>query len=222
MGETGKITVLITDDHVVFRQGLTKLINSEEDIEIVGQAGSGIEAENLVKELRPKVVLMDIDMPEQDGIETTIRLKDSCPEIEIIILSAFEDDQHLFKAIKAGASGYISKHSKVEEITTAIRAASQGESSLTPALSRKVLDKLMSSEKNGSDLQEQYKLTIRETEILQLICQAKTNSQIAYELYISKRTVRNHIYSIFQKLHVHARTEAMLKAQKFGLIDKDF
>jgi DNA-binding NarL/FixJ family response regulator len=178
-----KIAVLIADDHTVFREGLSKLLQGEDDIEVVGQAANGAEAEKLAESLRPQVILMDIDMPEENGVEATARIKSLYPELEVIMLTAFEDDKHLFKSIEAGASGYISKHSQASEITQAIRAASKGESILTPALSRKVLNRFTTLTKKKEEAAGFFsELTKREMQILKLLCQAKSNAQIANEL----------------------------------------
>lgn len=215
------IRVLIADDHAIFREGLSRLLKAEEDIVVIGQAASGEEAQELAKSLQPQIILMDIDMPGEGGIEATTRIKQLYPEIEIIMLTGFEDDKHLFRAVEVGACGYISKHSRAEELIKAIRAASKGESVLTPALSRKLLDRFSRSKKPRDENDLFNKLTKREMQILKLLCQAKSNAQIASDLYLSERTVKNHIYNIFQKLQVNARTEAILKAQKSGLIDTD-
>ena len=214
-----KITVLIADDHTVFREGLSKLLHGEDDIEVVGLAANGAEAEKLAESLHPRVILMDIDMPELNGVEATTQIKNLHPEIEIIMLTGFEDDKHLFRAIEAGASGYVSKQSPISEIVGAIRAASKGESILTPALSRKVLDRFSQFSKKKQEAADLAgNLTEREMQILELLCQAKSNAQIAHDLSISDRTVKNHLYNIYQKLQVNARTEAILKAQEMGLL----
>lgn len=217
-----RITVLIADDHTVFRQGLSKLLQTEGSIEVVGEAANGMEAVELAKSLQPKVILMDIEMPEVDGVEATCQIKSCFPEIEIVMLTGFEDEKHLFEAIDVGASGYISKHSKAEELVGAIRAAAKGESILTPALSRKVLNKFSAVGKKSDEKADIFgKLTAREMQVLRLLCLAKSNAQIANELYLSERTVKNHIYNIFQKLEVNARTEAIIKAQKMGIVDME-
>lgn len=215
------LRVLLVDDHTVFRQGLSRLLESEKGIEVIAQAANGCEAITLVKKLLPDVVLMDLEMPELDGIEATLKIKDSCPSVEIIALTAFQDEKHLFQAIKAGISGYISKRDPVEEIIKAIRTVSRGESLLSSILSRKMLDKFvkLSKVREISQKANLTDLTRREIEILKLIAEAKTNCQIAQTLFISERTVKNHIFNIYRKLRCNSRLEATLKAGKLSLIE---
>ncbi|MEW6189662.1 MAG: response regulator transcription factor [Actinomycetota bacterium] len=218
-----KIRVLIVDDHTVFRQGLCKLLEAEEDICVIGEASDGSEAIEMVKNLGPDIVLMDIEMPNVDGIKATTEIKEMYPNTEVVALTAYEDDEHLFKAIRAGSTGYISKHSSADEIVEAIKTVSRGESMITPSLSRRILKKFTSLSKMSKSHRDLLwsDLTKREIEILKLLCEGKTNSQIAEILFISERTVKNHIYNIYQKLQCNTRTEAMLKGIKLGLLDLD-
>jgi len=194
------------------------MLESEKGIQVIAQAANGRQAINLAKKLRPDVILMDLEMPELDGARAASEIKDSCPSVEIIALTAYQDEEHLFQAIKAGVSGYISKQGPVEEIIKALRGVSRGESCLSPALSQKVLDNFARLSKEIPQKVDFTDLTRREVEILKLLAEAKTNLQIAQDLFISERTVKNHIYNIYRKLHCNSRIEATIKASELGLI----
>jgi two-component system NarL family response regulator len=196
------------------------MIKPIEDINVIGEAKDGAEAVAKAQELLPDVVLMDISMPKVDGIEATCKIKEICPKAEIIILTMYEDTEHLFRAFRAGASGYISKDCSVDELVETIKATLRGEGLLSSPLSKKVLGEFITSLSN-KDIRRKFfsDLTEREMEVLKLLSHAKTDREIASALSISKKTVRNHISNIFHKLDVNARMEAVLKAAKLGLID---
>jgi DNA-binding NarL/FixJ family response regulator len=213
------IRVLIADDHKMFRQGLRMLFDIEPDIEIVGEAQQGLEVPELVRTLRPDVVLMDINMPGIDGIEASRRILQENPDCSIIVLTMFREDEHVFDAIKAGARGYVLKDADSVEVINAIRKVAEGGSILDPAMAGKVFSqfKLMAttSEKTNRD-----GLTERELEILTLIAQGASNREIGEKLYLSEKTIKNYITTIFQKLHMSDRTQAAVYALQHGLITK--
>jgi DNA-binding NarL/FixJ family response regulator len=217
------IKVLIVDDHKLFRHGMQKMLESFKDIEVVGEAETGEEAISGADEKFPDVIIMDLGLPGKlNGVEATYRIKRLYPKIEIVALTMYQDEKHILMAIKAGASGYIIKDAKIEEVVEAIRRAYRGESLLDPVVSRKILNEFTSMK---TSLQKDKKsfddLTSRENQILKLIAEGKANKEIAYELTVSEKTIKNHITNIFRKMHVNARTEAAVKAIKLGLIDID-
>jgi len=215
-----KVKVLLADDHDLFREGLCRMLEPGKGINIVGEAKNGLEVVKKARELLPDVVLMDIKMPKIDGIKATYQIKKDCPSVEVIVLSMYEDYEHLFRAIKAGASGYLLKDSSVDEVVRVIKAASKGESLLDPTLARKILNEFTVLKSEDETSESPFcNLTERELEILKSLASAKTNRQIAKSLFITEKTVKNHISNIYRKLQVNTRTEAMLKAVKLGLID---
>lgn len=213
-----KIKVLLADDHDLFRYGLKKMLAPEKQVEVIGEAKDGDEAVAKVQDLLPDVVLMDIQMPKKNGIDATYLINKNCPSVEVVVLSMFEDDQHLFAAIKAGAKGYLLKNSSVDEVVRVIEAAARGESLLNPAIATRILTEFKTPVRE-SVVDEDFfcDLTERELEILRLLSSAKSNQEIAASLFVSEKTVKNHISNIYRKLQVNTRTEAMLKALKSGL-----
>jgi two-component system, NarL family, response regulator LiaR len=213
------IKVLIADDHKMFRQGLRMLFEMEPDIKIVGEARDGLEAEQLSASLQPDVILMDINMPGIDGVEATRRILQAQSTANVIILTMFREDEHVFQAIKAGARGYVLKDADSNEVTRAIRAVASGEAVLDTAMTGKVFNqfKLMSemTEKNNAE-----GLTERELEILGLIAGGSSNREIGDKLFLSEKTIKNYITSIFQKLQTNDRTQAAVYAIKRGLIQQ--
>jgi len=215
-----KIKVLLADDHDLFREGLRRMLGLGKEIDIAGEATNGSEAVKKARELLPDVVLMDIGMPQTDGIEATRQIKNDCPSVEVIVLSMYEDDEHLFRAIKAGAAGYILKNSPLDEVVRVVKAAYRGESLLNPALARRILDEFATEKSPEENADGLYcDLTKRELEILILLASAKTNRQIGKTLLVTEKTVKNHISNIYRKLQVNSRTQAVLKAIKSGLVE---
>lgn len=213
------IEVLIADDHKLVRQGLRRLLNSEDDIHVVGEAVGGDEAYQQTQYFRPGIVLMDIHMPGVDGITATQRLNHELPEIGVIILTMYGDEDHLFQAVKAGAKGYVHKDTSSEKLLETIRAVHAGEAWLDPAIARKMLAEFRRlSDPHGRE--EIVHLTQREGEILELLAEGSSNQDIARRLEIAEKTVRNRLSTIFSKLHVNNRTEAALKAREEGWIDE--
>jgi len=211
-----QIRILIVDDHEVVRDGIVGNLVRQPDFAIVGQASNGLEAVQRAEELSPDIILMDLRMPELDGVEAMIRIRQAKPEIKCIVFTTYSDDEYLFAAIKAGAKGYLLKDAPREDLFNAIRAVSRGESLIQPVFTTKVLDKLaseLSRKSTGADA-----LSDRETEVLDLMAKGVSNKDIADQLSITQSTVKTHVTSIFQKLNVTTRTEAVTTALKRGII----
>lgn len=209
------IHVLIADDHTLFRSGLHALLNLFPDIQVVGEASTGEETVKKTKELHPKVVLMDLQMPDMNGIEATRQVVRQSPETGVVMVTMFEDDSSLFSAMRAGARGYILKDAGEEEVLRAIRGVAQGEAIFGPAIARRLVHFFTKPHlEPGAAFPE---LTEREREILDLIARGESNLQIVQRLVLSPNTVRNHISNIFSKLQVADRAEAIIRARDAGL-----
>ena len=201
------IRLAVVDDHVIVRNGLQQLLATTDDIELVGMAANGLEALALVAELEPDVVLMDLSMPEMDGVEATKRIVAEHPGVRVLVLTSFSDQSRIMDALRAGAEGYLLKHSEPDDIAAAIRAVHAGGSPLDPKAARVLLD----SRRTTSDSDN---LTDREREVLLLVRDGLANKQIARKLGISERTVKAHLTNVFQRLGVTDRTQAALWASK--------
>jgi NarL family two-component system response regulator LiaR len=212
------IRVLIADDHAVVREGLRGLINSEPALAVVGEAADGIEVVLQARALRPDVILMDLVMPRQDGLQAISDIRQENPQARILVLTSFADDDMVFPAIKRGALGYLLKDSSPQELLQAIRAVAAGESSLHPAIARKVLREISEPPQLPRTAEP---LSQREVQVLQLVTQGLCNEEIAASLHISERTVRTHVSSILSKLHLANRTQAALYALKEGIVSLD-
>lgn len=208
------IRVFLCDDHTLFRQGIRKLLELEPDIELVGEASNGEELLNMLKKTGPDVILMDIGMPQMDGVSATYKVKKILPHTHIIILTVYEDEPHIFEAIKAGAMGYLLKDVSIEELVEAIHRVYRGEAMIQPIIATKILKEFAILDKRKIKEGDKFynDLTEREKEILRLIALGGTNKDIANKLSISEKTVKNHISNIFQTLHVNNRTQAALYA----------
>lgn len=208
------IRVFLCDEHTLFRQGLRKLLELEPDITLAGEAGNGQEMLGRLKKAAPDVILMGIGMPNMDGITAVCKAKKILPRLKVVILAAYEDESYIFKAIKAGVIGYLLKDASFDELMEAIRTVYKGEASIQPAVAAKVLREFAMLDKR--EMQEGDKfysdLTEREKEILRLIALGGSNKEIALKLHLSEKTVKNHISSIFQTLHVNNRTQAAIYA----------
>jgi NarL family two-component system response regulator LiaR len=215
---TKMIRVLVVDDHVVVRQGIHALLATETDIEVVGEAENGREAVAEAESLRPDVILMDLVMPEMDGIKAIGRITARQPEARILVLTSFAADDKVFPAIKAGALGYLLKDSSPEDLVAAIHQVHQGESSLHPTIARKLLQELSQPPDKPPTLEP---LTEREVEVLKLVAQGRSNQEIAGALVISEATARTHVSNILHKLHLASRTQAALYALREGLASLD-
>jgi NarL family two-component system response regulator LiaR len=214
MSDLSHIRVFIADDHTVVRKGIRAMLETVPDIEVVGEAENGREAVDKVQELAPNVVLMDLMMPEMDGLEAIQRIKEQQPETRILVLTTFAGEDNIFPAIKAGALGYHLKDSRPQELIQAIRQVYRGEASLHPLIARKVLDELSRTSDRPPTPDP---LTPREVEVLQLVAQGLENTEIADKLVITEATVRTHVSNITSKLHVATRTQAALYALREGL-----
>lgn len=215
---TETIRIFITDDHAIVRKGLRTLIEGESGMELVGEAADGVEASMKIPVLQPDVILMDLVMPRQGGLETIIQIKEELPDARIMVLTSFAEEEQVFAAIKAGALGYLLKDSSPDQLVQAIHDVYRGESSLHPAIALKLIREL----RQPSDLPPtDDPLTDREVEVVKLVAQGLTNQEIAESLFISERTVGNHIGSILGKLHLANRTQAALYALRKGLATLD-
>ena len=213
------ITVLIVDDHQMVRQGVRAFLEKQPDISVVGEAVSGAEALRLAAELAPDVTLMDLVMPEMDGVETTRRLKQVSPRSQVIILTSYHDDEHIFPAIRAGALSYVLKDVSSGELVEIVRKAARGEAVMHPHVAARVMEELRGGPRAqtpfSSDLSE------RELETLRLIAEGLNNAEIAERLVISEHTVKRHVSNILSKLHLVDRTQAAVYAWREGVVDKD-
>lgn len=211
------IKVMLVDDHEMVRIGLAAVLETEEDIEIVGEAGNGADGIKLVEQTRPDVVLMDLVMEGMDGIETTRRLTKMYPEVKVIVLTSFLDDEKMYPVIEAGAFSYLLKTSRASEITAAIRAAVKGQSILESQVATKMMNRLRQPQQTAAH----NDLTEREMEVLKAIAQGKSNQDIADELFIGIKTVKSHVTNILAKLNVDDRTQAAIYAIRHNLVDID-
>ncbi|WP_433065351.1 response regulator transcription factor [Dactylosporangium sp. CS-033363] len=209
------IRLLVADDHPAYRRGLQLMLDGSPDIAIVGEAATGEHAVELARSLGPDVILMDIRMPELDGIEATRRLAHAGSAAAVVVLTMFEDDDSVFAAMRAGARGYLLKGADQAEIERAIRAAAAGEAIFGPQIAQRVIAHFATG--SGSAAAAFPSLTEREREVLELVAAGKGNAAIAHELMISLKTVRNHVSNIFTKLQVSERAQAIVKARQAGL-----
>ncbi len=210
--------IVICDDQAIIRDGLELLLKLEKDIDVVGLAEDGAEAIELVTRLTPDLVLMDLKMPGMNGVEATRRISASLPQVKVLVLTTFEDDEWIFDAIRAGACGYLLKDTPRDKLVEAIRGTIQGKSYVDPTVAGKILGQVTSKQEEPRSLITQ-KLTAREIEVLRLIAHGFSNAQIANQLHLSEGTVRNHVSVIFTKLEVSDRTQAAIIAIRYG-IDK--
>lgn len=215
----GKTRLLIADDHPAFREGLSRLLEEEEDLECVAIAADGEEAVRMAEELRPDVALIDVSMPNIDGITAIKKIKAACPETAVLMISAFDYQSYVLASLKAGASGYMSKGRPLRELISAIRLVRDGDSILDLKATDTIVQCLIGSEQGGkTDFDE---LQSRELDVIKLTAKGMSNKDIADKLFISERTVQTHLINIFRKLGVNSRTQAVLYALKKGWITLD-
>ena len=213
--------ILIADDHALFRDGLRSLLEAN-DLEVVGEAGDGRETIELAWELKPDVVLMDLRMPVMDGLDATRQLSAELPEIRVVVLTASEDDDDLFEAIKSGAKGYLLKDLRSEEFLTLLRGIENGEPALTPVLARKLLDEFARPRRRQAEAEDPDALTQREQEVLELLVSGVTsNRRLADELGVSENTVKYHVRNILDKLHLHNRAQVVGYALRNRLVEPE-
>lgn len=212
--------IIICDDQAVVRDGLELLLSLEKDFQIVGCAQDGAEALELTAQRQPDLVLMDLKMPGMNGIEATRQIRARFPHVKVLVLTTYDDDEWLFDAIRAGASGYLLKDTPREKVIEAVRGTLAGKSFVDPSVAGKLLAQVSSQQSQPASLLTE-KLTGRKTDVLRLLARGLTNAEIAAQLYLSEGTVRNHISAILEKLGVTDRTQAALLALRHGLVDTD-
>ena len=209
------IRVLIVDDHEVVRDGLITILGRENDFTVVGEAKNGLEAIEKAQELKPDVLLMDLRMPELDGVEAMRRIREDNPDVKFIVLTTYDSDEYIFDAIEAGAKGYLLKDASRDELFQAVRAVYRGESIIQPGVAARILDRFSQLSRQAVD---SGGLSERELEVLRLISRGAANKEIGASLSISESTVKTHVANIFQKLDVNDRTDAVTQALKKGII----
>jgi DNA-binding NarL/FixJ family response regulator len=217
------IRTMIVDDHALFRRGLEMVLDEEPDIELVGQASDGAEAVEKAAESLPDVVLMDIRMPRSSGIEACRAMKEAAPSAKIVILTISDEEEDLFEAIRAGASGYLLKDIPLDEVADTVRAVHGGQSLINPSMAGKLLTEFATLARRDDEERAQEvpapRLTEREMQVLKLIARGMNNRDIAKELFISENTVKNHVRNILEKLQIHSRMEAVMVAVREKLIE---
>ncbi|ACB85890.1 response regulator [Natranaerobius thermophilus] len=223
MDENKTIRILLADDHALFRQGLKKILDMEEDLAVCGEAQNGEEVVDKVKLLKPNIILMDINMPLLNGVEATKYVKEVSPETKVIALTIHEDEEYLFEIVKEGAAGFLLKDVETPTLVQAIQEVNKGNSFIHPTITHKLLGEFNRLAQNSprnikSDEAVQSELTGREKEILELMAQGYTNKEISKELYISEKTVKNHVSNILRKMDVTDRTQAVITALKCGVV----
>jgi len=218
-GTFDSIRVLICDDHALFRRGLVMVLESEEGIDVVAEAEDGEDAIVKAEETVPDVILMDVRMPKMSGIEATRAIADVVPSAKILMLTVSDEEEDLYEAVKAGATGYLLKEISIEEVANAIRAVTTGQSLISPSMASKLLTEFNNLAKQAQQKVLAPKLTDRELQVLKLVAQGLSNREVAEQLFISENTVKNHVRNILEKLHLHSRMEAVVYAVREKLLD---
>jgi NarL family two-component system response regulator LiaR len=213
------ITVLLVDDHKLVRQGVRAFLEAHDEFLVVAEAESGAEAVKLAEEHIPDIVLMDLVMPGMDGVEATRQVKNTSPRSQIVVLTSYHEDEHIFPALEAGATSYILKDIDMEELAEAIRRSARGEVTLHPRVAARILQELHGTK--GDEINPFTELTKREMEVLKLIANGLSNAEIAEQLVISDHTVKGHVSNIFRKLHIADRTQAAVYAWQKGVVRRD-
>jgi DNA-binding NarL/FixJ family response regulator len=214
------VRVVLVDDQALIRTGFKMILETEDDIEVVGEASDGEQAISMTRSVRPDVVLMDVQMPTMDGLEATGRIvQDASIPSRIVILTTFERDDYIFEALRAGASGFLLKNAPSEELVHAVRVVAAGDALLAPSVTRKVIEGFIRRPTQRSNEGELRRLTERETEILQLLATGKSNSELAAHLFVGEGTIKTHVSSVLTKLGLRDRMQAVIFAYESGLIE---
>jgi two-component system, NarL family, response regulator LiaR len=214
-----QIAVLIADDHPLVREALRNLINTQQDMRVIGEAGNGEEAVKLAKELMPDIIIMDIGMPVMNGLEATKIIKRECPGIAILVLTVYTDDEHIIGILEAGAAGYLTKTVLGKDVVRAVQAIVAGEAVLTPSVLLQILGSVKSFKQNVPIQNSETNLSSREIHILKLAAKGLSNKTIAANLNLTEGTIKSYLVSIFSKLNVGSRTEAVITGLKTGLVN---
>ncbi len=214
-----EIRVVVVDDQELFRRGLVMLLGVEPGIEVVGEAGDGISAGDLVAATMPDVVLLDVRMPKGSGLQACVRIKELAPSVRIIMLTVSDEEGDLYESVKNGASGYLLKDSSIDEVAQAVRVVAEGQSLISPSMAVKLIDEFKEMARADREQALTPRLTERELEVLRLVARGLNNRDAAKELYISENTVKNHVRNILEKLQLHSRMEAVMYAVREKLLD---
>lgn len=216
---TEPVRVLVVDDQELFRRGMTMLLGSEAGIEVVGEASNGVEGVELAKSAAPDVVLLDVRMPKQSGIEACVAIKESVPSAKIVMLTMSDEEADLYEAVKNGASGYLLKDSSIEEVAQGIRVVADGQSLISPSMAAKLIDEFKTMSKPDKVTGAALKLTERELDVLRLVAKGLSNRDVAQRLAISENTVKNHVRNMLEKLQLHSRMEAVMYAVREKIVE---
>ena len=213
------VRVVVVDDQELFRRGMVMLLGVEPDIEVVGEAGDGVTATDLVVKTAPDVVLLDVRMPKISGIEACVAIKEAVPAAKILMLTVSDEESDLYEAVKSGASGYLLKDSSIEEVAQAVRVVADGQSLISPSMAIKLIDEFKQMSQPDKGPVSTFRLTERELEVLRLVAQGLNNKDIAKKLFISENTVKNHVRNLLEKLQLHSRMEAVVYAVREKLLE---
>jgi DNA-binding NarL/FixJ family response regulator len=215
---TDRVRIVLVDDDDLMRAGLRSVLSSDETIEVVGEAGDGREAVDRIRQLRPDLVLMDIRMPDLDGISATREVLAASPDVKVVVLTTFEQDDYIFDALSAGASGFLLKRTKPEELIAAIHTVAEGDSLLSPSVTRRVVDRMATQPSPVKTSRQLDRLTPREREVLELVGRGLSNREIAEAFVIEESTVKTHVKRILMKLGLRDRVQAVILAYETGVI----
>ena len=211
--------MLVVDDQELFRRGITMLLAAEPGIEVVGEAGDGIEGVELAESAAPDVVLLDVRMPRRSGIEACVEIKQAVPSAKILMLTMSDEEADLYESVKNGASGYLLKDSSIDEVAQAVRVVADGQSLISPSMAAKLIDEFKQLAKPEREQGPALRLTDRELQVLRFVAKGMNNREISKQLYISENTVKNHVRNILEKLQLHSRMEAVMYAVREKLFE---